>query len=377
MKISTKVIHAGQTHDFETGAIMPPIYMTSTFAQEAPGETKGYDYTRAGNPNFTALEKMLAELENARFATVYSAGLGALTALISTMQSGDSVVVLQGIYGGTWRLFNSVFKQFGINFIQTSPQDLEKALKKKPKYLLFETPTNPLLDVYDIHAFTNLAHAHGAKVVVDNTFATPINQNPLDFSADVVWHSTTKYISGHSDVVGGVLITNSPELKESFDFARKAMGLNPSPFDTWLTLRGIKTLAVRMKAHNENGKRIAGYLSTHPLVKKVFYPGYSMDAEKQMYGFSGIVSAEFDLSLNETKELISTFSLFTLAESLGGVESLVCHPASMTHASIPAEVRKETGLTDGLVRFSVGIEDPYDLIHDLDTALSVYIAAQT
>lgn len=370
MKMATKTIHAGQEPESGTGAVMPPIYMTSTFAQDSPGEHKGYDYTRAGNPNFTLLEKLLAALENGKFATVFSSGIAALTALVTTMKQGDKVVVLQGIYGGTWRLFNNVFTQFGIEFIQTTKDNLEEALKAKPKYLIFETPTNPLLEVYDIADFVKKAHAVNAKVVVDNTFATPINQNPLDFGADIVWHSTTKYIGGHSDVVGGVLITNDESLNRAFDFNRKSVGLNPSPFDAWLTLRGVKTLAVRMRAHNENSLKVLEFLSKHPLVKKVYHPSLSPLAKKQMKGFSGMVSVEFNLTLEETKELISSFNLFLLAESLGGVESLVCHPATMTHASIPEEVRHHSGLVDGLVRLSVGIEDPEDLIADLEQALA-------
>lgn len=372
MKIATKAIHAGQDTDFVTGAVIPPIYMTSTFEQETPGETTGYDYTRAGNPNFTFLEKVLASLENGHYATIFSAGLGALTALISTLKSGDEVVALQGVYGGTWRLFNNVFNSFGITYTQVKPEDLEKALEKKPKFLIFETPTNPLLEVYDIEEFVKMAHRNQVKVIVDNTFATPVNQNPLDFGADVVWHSTTKYIGGHSDVVGGALITNSRDLKDAFDFARKAIGLNPSPFDAWLTLRGVKTLAARMKFHNDNGRIIAEFLARHPLVKKVYYPSESALAKAQMRGFSGMVSAEFNLTLEETKQLVSSFTYFTLAESLGGVESLVCHPALMTHASIPEKIRHATGISDGLIRFSVGLEDPYDLIQDLEKALSFF-----
>lgn len=370
MKKATQAIHAGQSPEAATGAVMPPIYMTTTFAQDAPGSNKGYEYTRAGNPNFDLLENVLAALENAKHCTVFSSGLGALTGIISTMKQGDKVVVLQGIYGGTWRLFNDVFKQFGIEYIQTTKENLEKALAQKPKFLIFETPTNPLLDVYDIADFVKKAHAVNVKVVVDNTFASPINQNPLDYGVDVVWHSTTKYIGGHSDVIGGCLITNSEELQSSFHFARKAMGLNPSPFDTWLTLRGIKTLPLRMKAHNENGQKVADFLAKQPLVKKVYYPSQDPQAKKQMKGFSGIVSAEFNLCLEDTMQLISSFEIFTLAESLGGVESLVCHPATMTHASIPEIVRHQSGLSDGLVRFSVGVEDIEDILEDLQNALS-------
>jgi cystathionine beta-lyase/cystathionine gamma-synthase len=272
MKPRTLAVHAGQEPDPTTGAIMPPIYMTSTFVQNTPGETKGYDYTRAGNPNFTQLETLLAALENGKYATVFSAGLAALSALISTLKSGDEVIALQGLYGGTFRLFNSIFSNFGIRFSQIPKEDLHKALKAKPHFLLFETPTNPLLELYDIKAISALAHQEGVKVIVDNTFATPINQTPLKEGADIVWHSTTKYLGGHSDVIGGALITDSLELKQAFDFARKSMGLNPSPFDVWLTQRGVKTLPLRMKAHNENGQKLSAWLSKHPKVKRVYYP---------------------------------------------------------------------------------------------------------
>ncbi|MEI8124646.1 MAG: PLP-dependent aspartate aminotransferase family protein [Parachlamydiaceae bacterium] len=378
MKFATKAVHAGHEPDEVTGAVMPPIYMTSTYAQEYPGETKGYDYTRAGNPNFTILEKVLASLEDAKHATVFSAGLGALTGLISMLSSGDKVVAIDGLYGGTYRLFNSVFNRYGIEFIsitKPTPEALEEAFKKKPAWLFFETPTNPLLEIFDIASLAKSAKKHGVLTIVDNTFATPYFQNPLHLAADVVWHSTTKYIGGHSDVIGGVAITNNDKIKEALDFARKAIGLNPSPFDAWLLTRGVKTLALRMERHQQNALAVATFLESHPKVKKVYYPGLKSHpqheiAKKQMNGFGGMVSVEFDLSLEETKKLISSFKLFTLAESLGGVESLVCHPAVMTHASIPIEERHRCGITDGLIRFSVGIEDAEDLIGDLKSVLS-------
>lgn len=371
MKLATKFVHAGQEPDPVTGAIMPPIYMTSTYIQESPGvSVSGYEYTRAGNPNFTLLENLISSLENGKYATVFSSGLGALTGITASLNPNEHVVALQGVYGGTFRLFHQVFSRYGIGFKQVTPDKLEEALKAKPKYLLFETPTNPLLDVYDIEAFTKMAHKYGVEVIVDNTFATPFNQLPMEFGADHVWHSTTKYMGGHSDVVGGALITNHLETKQKLDFNRKALGLNPSPFDAWLVTRGIKTLGARMRVHNENAQLFAEALEKHPKVSKVYYPGLKSHphhniAKKQMKGFSGIVSAEFKLSIEETKKLISSFNIFQLAESLGGVESLVCHPATMTHASIPPDVRKEIGLSDGLIRFSVGIEDPQDLIDDV------------
>lgn len=377
MKFSTKAIHVASTPDPTTGAIMPPIYMTSTFVQEAPGETKGYDYTRAGNPNFTILESILAALEDGKYATIFSSGLGALTALINLLSPGDKVLAINGVYGGTYRLFTKVFKKYGIEFI-TIAEPTEKALSEafalRPKWLFFETPTNPLLEIFDIQALAKEAKKHGVLTVIDNTFATSYFQNPLSLGADIVWHSTTKYVGGHSDVIGGVAITNDIEIKHALDFSRMAIGLNPSPFDAWLQTRGVKTLALRMEKHQQNALAIARFLEGHPKVKKVHYPGLQSHhahaiAKKQMKGFGGMLSVEFDMSLEATKKLITTFNLFSLAESLGGVESLVCHPATMTHASVPAEERRKCGIQDGLVRFSVGIEDPEDLIADLTAGL--------
>jgi cystathionine beta-lyase/cystathionine gamma-synthase len=377
MRFSTKAIHIGTDPDPVTGAIMPPIYMTSTFALPAPGKTKGYDYTRSHNPNFTMLEKTLAALEDAQHCTVFSSGIGALTALISTLKSGDKVVGLNGLYGGTYRIFTQVFDHFGIEFINFTPKNLEElghVLESKPKWLLFETPTNPLLEILDIQSLAALAKRHGVTSIVDNTFASPYCQNPLRWGADIVWHSTTKYIGGHSDVIGGAIISNSSQLKEQMEFARKSLGTNPSPFDVWLTLRGVKTLAVRMEQHEKNARAVAEFFSQHPKVKKVYYPGLEshpnhLIAKKQMYSFSGIVSAEFNLTLDQTKKLLTSFKYFSLAESLGGVESLVNHPTSMTHASIPLIERHKMGIEDGLVRFSIGIEDTQDLLEDLEQAL--------
>lgn len=377
MEFATKTVHSGNEPEPNTGSIMPPIYMTSTYIQEFPGVNKGYEYTRAHNPNFTILENLLASLENAKHATVFSSGLGALTAITSGFSQGDHILALDGLYGGTYRLFNQVFNRFGITFQTLHPKnekEFEKALAAKPKALFFETPTNPLLEVFDIEELTKKAKKYGIAVFVDNTFASPYCQNPLDLGVDVVWHSTTKYLGGHSDVIGGAAMTNDSKWKEILDFGRKALGTNPSPFDTWLTNRGIKTLALRMERHQKNAQVIAEFLQEHPKVKKVYYPGLKDHAtyeiaKRQMRGFSGMLSAEFNLSLDETKKLISSFSLFSLAESLGGVESLVCHPASMTHASIPFEERQKMGITDGLVRFSVGIEDIKDLKKDLETTL--------
>lgn len=378
MEFATKAIHEGQRPDPTTGAVIPPVYMTSTYVQEEPGKTLGYDYTRAGNPNFTNLEEMLSSLEGGKYATVFSSGLGAITSLISSLKQGDHVLALNGLYGGTYRLFTKVFEPLGVNHVLVSINDweaLEEALSKKPKMILFETPTNPLLDIVDIQRVVQLAKKYDVLTVVDNTFATPYFQKPLELGADVVVHSTTKYIGGHSDVVGGVVITDDEEIKKKVDFQRMAMGLNPSPFDTWLTARGVKTLAVRMERHEQNARRLADFFEQHPRVQKVYFPGLESNPDyevvkKQMSGFGGIVSVEFELSLEDTKKLISSFRLFALAESLGGVESLVDHPASMTHASIPREEREKSGLKDGLVRFSVGIEDISDLIRDVEQGMA-------
>ncbi len=380
MKFSTKAIHIGQAPDKETGAVIPPIYMTSTYAQESPNNHKGYDYTRAGNPNFTNLEATLAALEQGKVATVFSSGIGATTAIVSSLSKNDKVVIANDLYGGTYRLFSRVFSQFGIDFTTVDTQDLaavEEKLKTNPKLLFLESPTNPLLRISDIEAITAMAKKYNVLTVVDNTFATPYFQNPLNLGADFVMHSTTKYIGGHSDVIGGVVVTNHETWKEKLDFARMAIGLNPSPFDNWLTTKGVKTMGIRMERHFANATQIATYFNNHPKVKKVYYPGLPSHpnhdiAQKQMSGYSGIVSVEFDLSLEDSMKLVSSFSLFTLAESLGGVESLVDHPASMTHASIPKEEREKNGLSDGLIRFSVGIEDAEDLIADLDEVLKGY-----
>lgn len=380
MEFSTKAIHVGSEPDAKTGAIMPPIYMSSTFALDAPGISKeGYEYTRANNPNFVILEKVLAALEDAKFATVFSSGLGALSALIGgLLSSGDTVIGIDGLYGGTYRLFHKVFKRFGVTLSSCDGHSLEEFEQliraQKPKWLLFETPTNPLLETFDIEAFSNIAKRNGVLSIVDNTFASPYNQNPLHLGADVVWHSTTKYLGGHSDVIGGVLMTNNASIKEQMDFMRKSLGVNPSPFDCWLITRGVKTLAIRMQQHERNALAIASFLEKHPLVKRVYYPGLKSHpshaiAKKQMRGFGGMVSAEINLPFEEITKLISSFKYFALAESLGGVESLVNHPVTMTHASIPIEERERMGISDGLLRFSIGIEDSEDLINDLDQAL--------
>lgn len=361
---TTRAIHIGSEPEEKTGSVIPPIYQTTTFKQEAPGKHKGYDYTRAGNPNFDRLEACLASLEEGKFATVFSSGLGASLAVLSLLQSGDHVVAGDDLYGGTYRLFTQWGERFGLafDFVDgTKPEMFQKAGKKNTKLFWIETPTNPLLKISDISAITKIARAKKILTVVDNTFATPYAQRPLGDGADMVLHSTTKYIGGHSDVVGGVVATNNKDLKTQLDFARKALGVNPSPFDCWLTHRGVKTLGIRMARHEENAKTVVAFFKKNPKTKKVYYPG-----------FGGMVSAEFNFTVEETKKLISKLKIFTLAESLGGVESLVCHPATMTHASIPAAERAKRGLSDGLVRFSVGIEEAEDLIQDLKEALALF-----
>lgn len=377
MKFSTKAIHSGYEADPNTGAVMPPIYMTSTFELEAPEKSRGFDYTRANNPNFVILEKTLASLESSLYATVFSSGMGALTGLISTLSKGDKVLTINGIYGGTYRLFNHIFNRFGVEFLNVpySFEEIELALKLKPKWVLFETPTNPLLNIFDIKSIADLAKKYDAITIVDNTFASPYCQNPLSLGADIVWHSTTKYISGHSDVLGGVIISNHAELKKQLDFSRKTLGLNPSPFDTWLITRGVKTLAVRMERQQNNALAFAKYLENHAKIKSVYYPGlpshpYHSVASKQMHGFSAMVSADFDMNLEQTKKFVSSLKLFSLAESLGGIESLVCHPMTMTHAILPEKERLKQGISEGLVRFSIGLEDVEDLTNDLENAFN-------
>lgn len=365
---TTKAVHEGSAPDNETGAVIPPIYQTSTFAQKAPGEHKGFEYTRADNPNYQRLEACLAALEEAKYATVFSSGSGASLAALNLLKAGDHVVAGDDLYGGTYRLFTKWGERFGLSFTfvdATKPQNFREGLRKETKLFWIETPTNPLLKTSDIAAAADIAknaekNSKAAKIftVVDNTFATPYFQKPLALGADMALHSTTKYIGGHSDVIGGVIATNDKALKEALDFGRKALGVNPSPFDCWLTLRGVKTMGLRMERHQSNAKAVVQFLNKHPLTKKVYYPG-----------FGGMVSAEFNLTHSQAKKLISGFKYFTLAESLGGVESLVCHPATMTHASIPAPERAKRGLGDGLVRFSVGIEESQDLLEDLQSGL--------
>jgi cystathionine gamma-synthase len=378
MKFETAAIHVGQEPDQETGAVIPPVYLTSTFAQLEPGVTRGFDYTRSGNPAFNRLGATLARLEQADYATVFGSGMAAVTAVISTLCSGDHVVAEENIYGCTYRIYDKIFKKFGvtISYIDLSePANYAEIAKQKPALVWIESPTNPLLKIIDIAAVAEAAHAAGSELLVDNTFASPYFQNPLALGADLSLSSTTKYINGHSDCLGGGVCTNAAAWNEKMIFAQKAIGLNPSPFDCWLISRGLKTLSVRMKQHAENALKIAAFLEELDCTQTVRYPflpshpQYAL-AKKQMRGGSGIVTVLFDLPFDQVVKLISSLTLFSLAESLGGIESLICHPASMTHASIPKAEREAVGITDGLVRFSIGIEDANDLIEDIQTALN-------
>jgi cystathionine beta-lyase/cystathionine gamma-synthase len=375
---ATKAIHAGMRPNAITGAIVDPISMCSVYAQEFPGEVK-FDYGRSMNPNFYPLEETLAALEQAKHATVVSSGVGAMTAIITLVKAGDTVLIPTDLYGGTYRLYVQIFGNYGLNFVQVNMADLaavETALKAGGVKMLYaESPTNPLLQVYDLKALAALAKKYGAVSICDNTFATPACQNPLTLGIDIVLHSASKYLGGHSDIVGGAIMTNDATIRERMDFARKSIGLHLDPMSMFLLRRGIKTLPLRMQRHCENALAFAKHLEAHPKVERVFYPGLPSHpqheiAKSQMHGFSGMVSALFRLDVEATKKLVSEFEVITLAESLGAVESLVQIPASMSNMKIPRELREKNGLKDGLVRFSVGIEDIADLIADVDQALA-------
>ena len=377
MKEATKYIHAGAEPDPSTGAIMTPIYQTSTYVQEAPGKNKGYEYARSQNPTRTALEKAFAEIENAKYALAFSSGVAATDAVIKLLEPGDEVVCGNDMYGGTYRLFTKVFEKFGIRFIYvdtTNVSIISKAITGKTKLVWLETPTNPLMNIADIAAVAAITKPKNILLAVDNTFASPYLQNPIDLGADIVMHSVTKYLGGHSDVIQGSLMMNSPELRDKLYFIQKSCGAVPGPMDCFLVLRGIKTLHVRMKAHCENGAKIAHWLRKHPKIGKVYWPGFEDHpgyavAKKQMRDFGGMLSFVLkNDNVEEAMRVLSSTKLFSLAESLGGVESLINHPASMTHASIPKEERIKNGLSDSLIRLSVGIEDADDLIADLEQA---------
>ncbi|MCR4417413.1 MAG: cystathionine gamma-synthase [Ignavibacteria bacterium] len=376
MGFSTDAIHAGQKPDPSTNAVIPPIHLTTTYYQEEIGKHKGYVYSRSGNPTRDVLQKNIATLERGKYALAFSSGLAAIHAMSNLLKNGDHAIVSNDVYGGTYRLFKRVLTNFGITFTfvdTTKVENVEKAIQPNTKLVHIETPTNPLLAISDIAEISNLCKSKNLILSVDNTFMSPYFQNPLELGADIVVHSATKYLGGHSDLLGGILILNSDELYEKLKFIQNAIGAVLSPFDSWLLLRSVKTLAVRMERHNQNAMKIAEFLNSHPKVRKVFYPGLQshpqhLIAKKQMRGFGGMVSFEVD-DFETAKNIIYKFQVFTLAESLGGVESLVCHPATMTHASIPKEIREKNGLTDGLIRLSVGIEDIEDLLNDLEQAL--------
>jgi cystathionine beta-lyase/cystathionine gamma-synthase len=373
---ATRAIHVGNEADPSTGAVAPPIFATSTYQQEELGKTKGYDYSRAGNPTRTRLEQNLASLEGGIAAPVFASGMAAVGALCQLMKAGDHVVASNNLYGGVPRLFNQVMANFGLEFTYVDaaePHNVQRAIRRNTRYVYIETPTNPLMALTDISAVSEIAHQRGCEVVVDNTFMSPYFQQPIKLGTDLVMHSTTKFLNGHSDGLGGVLVCTTKEQAEKLAFIQKAAGAILSPFECWLVLRGVKTLAVRMKQHDENGRIVADFLDGHRKVKQVFYPGLKSHPQyalacRQMSGFGSMITFETG-SLRNAKRLLKRVRVCTLGESLGGVETLISHPASMTHAAIGEKGRKAIGLTDGMVRISVGIEDVGDLITDLEQAL--------
>ncbi|MEJ5295926.1 MAG: cystathionine gamma-synthase [Fimbriimonadales bacterium] len=377
MRFATRAIHAGIEPDPTTGAIMTPVYLTSTYVQEAPGKHKGYEYSRSDHPTRAVLERNLAALEGVEYGLAFASGLAAENTILNLLQAGDHVLATQDLYGGTYRLFQRVWAKFGLEFSFVSgedPDEVRRALKSNTKLLWIETPSNPLLNIVDIRALSEVAHERGVLVVVDNTFATPYLQRPIELGADIVVHSTTKYLGGHSDVVGGALCIKDRAIYEQLKFYQNAVGAVPGPLDCFLVLRGIKTLALRMRQHCENAQRIAEYLAQHPEVERVLYPGLPTHpghalAKRQMDGFGGMVSLVLKGGMERALRFMRATRLFKLAESLGGVESLMCHPATMTHASIPPEERARIGISDTLIRLSVGIEDAEDLIEDIEQAL--------
>ena len=378
MKFATKAIHAGQEPDPSTGSIMTPIYQTATYAQAGLGEHKGFEYSRTSNPTRAALETCIAALEEGAYGLAFASGMAAESAILSLLSAGDHVVSCDDTYGGTYRIFERVMRRYNVEFSYVPADKVanyEKAVRPNTKMIWLETPTNPLLRLIDIQAIAALAHNRNLLVVVDNTFASPYFQQPLKLGADIVVHSTTKYINGHSDAIGGALVTSNEEAYQAIKFYQNAAGGVPGPFDAWLTLLGLKTLAVRMRQHEANALAVAAFLQEHPRVEKVYYPGLSSHpdyalAKRQMSGFGGMVSFQFKGTYQDVKQMVRRFKVFTLAESLGGVESLVCHPASMTHGSIPKDIRESRGLTDTLLRLSVGIEDIEDILADLEHVLA-------
>lgn len=378
MQFNTKTIHGGQEPDPAYGAVMPPIYQTSTYAQAEPGDHKGYEYSRTHNPTRRALEKSMASIENGQYGLCFASGLAAIDAVIKLLQPGDEVLSSNDLYGGSYRLFAKIFEGMGIRFHfvdLTDPQAVAQQLNDKTKLIWIETPTNPMMQVVDIETYVTMVKGKNILVAVDNTFASSYLQQPLDMGADIVMHSATKYLGGHSDVIMGALVVNDAALHEQLAFIQNASGAVPGPMDSFLTLRGIKTLSVRMQRHCENAAQIAQYLARHPKIERVYWPGFESHpqhtiAKKQMRDFGAMLSfVSKDADFERAKEILRRLQLFTLAESLGGVESLAGHPASMTHASIPKAMREQQGVVDGLIRLSVGIEDSTDLIADLEQAL--------
>jgi cystathionine beta-lyase len=378
MKFGTKAVHAGVAPDPSTGAIMTPIFQTSTYVQEAPAKHKGYAYARGANPTRNTLQKSLAALENGKFAICFSSGMGATDAVIKLLNPGDEVITSNDLYGGSYRMFKRVFEKYGIKFHfidLTKSSNIEPLVNDKTKLFWLETPTNPLMNIVDIKACVAIAKKKNILVAVDNTFASPYLQNPLDLGADIVMHSVTKYLGGHSDVIMGALVLNDEKLYQELAFIQNSCGAVPGPQDSFLVLRGIKTLHLRMERHCLNGRKVAEFLKSHPKVGKVYWPGFTDHpnhdiAKGQMRDFGGMLSFTLkDDSMEKANKLMTSLELFALAESLGGVESLVNHPASMTHASIPKEERLRGGLVDSLIRLSIGVEDHEDLLEDLEQAL--------
>jgi cystathionine gamma-lyase len=377
MKFETKAIHVGQEPDKATGAVIVPIYQTSTYAQESPGKHKGYEYSRTANPTRLALEKCLASLEEAKFGLAFSSGMAAISVVLNLLKAGDHVISCDDLYGGTYRIFEKVYKDYGIEFSYvdlTSTGNLSRALKKNTKMVWIETPTNPLLKIIDLKKVSDFARKHKLISAVDNTFATPYFQKPINLGIDIVAHSSTKYLGGHSDLVGGAILTSNQKYYDRMKFCQNAVGGVPGPFDCFLITRGLKTLSLRMREHQANAIAVANFLSSHKKVKRVIFPGLKSHpdyklARKQMSGSGGIVSFELKSNLAGTKRFLSKLKIFSLAESLGGVESLADHPGIMTHSSIPPDLRRKLGISDSLVRLSVGIENREDLIEDLRKAL--------
>jgi cystathionine beta-lyase/cystathionine gamma-synthase len=373
--LGTRAVHAGQHPDASSGAVMTPIYQTSTYAQDALGRNKGYEYARGKNPTREALERNIAALEGGTHGFAFSSGMGCLDSIMKLFRSGDRLVCAENMYGGTPRLFDRILVNFGLKFSYVDTRDLqqvEEAMGADVRAILVETPTNPLMRLTDLAGISEIASRHGALLIVDNTFATPVFQRPFENGADIVFHSTTKYLNGHSDMVGGCAVVRDDDLATRLQFILNAAGAVPGPFDAWLVLRGTKTLHLRMAAHDANGRQVASWLAEKLGEERVFYPGLTSHpqhalASRQMSGFGGMISIELG-SRAAAESVVNRLRLFTLAESLGGVESLVCHPATMTHASVPIDRRSALGITDGLVRFSVGVEDVSDLIRDLEQA---------